>query len=73
MIADQMTGECVAIRKYEQALGSGVLDPGTQREIEEIVSDEKNHLEKLQAILKQLDSIEPARDVPCEQRKGEAQ
>ena len=61
-VADQMVGESSAIKGYEALLGAGVLDTDSQKVIEEIISDEKNHLGKLQKVVESLDGIEPAKD-----------
>ena len=62
LIMQNIEGEAAAIKGYEQLLALDVLTQEQRAVIEEIISDEKNHAKKLEAMTEELDHIEAAAD-----------
>lgn len=65
-VSDNIAGESDAISGYESLLGhiTSVYPDDSEGIdlIEEIISDEKNHIEKLNQYLTDLDQVDPAKD-----------
>ena len=67
-VASQMVGECDAIKSYEMFLSKAERTEYPEAilsVVREIISDEKNHLEKLKELLLKFDGIQAATDEQC--------
>lgn len=62
LISKNAEGEYDAIKGYQELLVVIGNDPEAKSVIDEIISDEKNHAERLNELMLKYDKIEPNKD-----------